>query len=243
MIFHQKRVKDLFSLLSGYKLITVIGAGGKTTLIECASKEIKDKGFSVVMTTTTKILAKEPYLLESQLTEELLSLRPLLRIGGELKDGKLHSVSEETLAKLKRFYDVIFVEGDGAKGRPLKYCAEHEPVIPPSSDFVIVICGLDGLGKKVKDVVFRWELLKEMERFSDESVIDEERFVSIVCKGMVRRISGKRYAICLNKYDTIREKTKIYSISRMLGARTDPDFIFVSSLKYGIFYKLEKEYL
>ena len=41
---------------------------------------------------------------------------------------------------------------------PLKAHASHEPVIPKETNKVIVVIGIDGLGKPIKDVAHRPEL-------------------------------------------------------------------------------------
>ena len=50
----------------------------------------------------------------------------------------------------------ILVEADGAAGKPLKAPDPHEPVIPQSTDRIIGILGLDGVGKPLdSEWVFR----------------------------------------------------------------------------------------
>ena len=41
---------------------------------------------------------------------------------------------------------VVIAEADGARLRPLKAPAEHEPVIPPAADAVVAVAGLDSVG-------------------------------------------------------------------------------------------------
>lgn len=239
-MYHYERVKDLHLLLHPYKFITFIGAGGKTSLSEYMAKNFAKEGLVSVITTTTKIYAKEPFILEDNLTEDLLNKRSFFRIGSELKDGKLHGISLQTLLKLGEFYDFVLIEGDGAKGRPLKYPSFFEPVIPEISDFVILVCGLDGLSKKVNEVVFRWELYCEKEGVRGEDRIDERSFLKLVCGAMLKSVGEKKYAIFLNKYDAQSQKKSIINIATNILNLSNAQFVLISSVNYGIFYVVRK---
>ena len=59
----------------------------------------------------------------------------------EEEPEKIRGLSEEEYRKLKTQCDVLLVEADGAKRKPLKVPAEHEPVIPEDTDMVIGIAG------------------------------------------------------------------------------------------------------
>lgn len=238
-MFHFFRANSVFDFLRGKKFITFIGAGGKTTLSEKISRMFLEAGLNPVITVTTKIYAVEPYILEREISEEVLRSRRFFRVGGDLKEGKLLGVSEETIRVLGEFYDIVLIEGDGSKGRPLKYCGENEPVIPDLTDLVIVVCGLDGLGKPLKEAVFRWEMLKDRKGFDGEEIVGIERFIDIVEKGMLKVRKGMEYAVCLNKYDAVSEKSHIWEILRLLYPKIKPTLFLVSSARYGIFYVFE----
>ena len=45
--------------------------------------------------------------------------------------------------------DLVLAEADGARLHPLKAPADHEPVIPPETDAVVALAGLDCLGRPV----------------------------------------------------------------------------------------------
>ena len=52
---------------------------------------------------------------------------------------------------------MVVIEGDGAKFLPLKVPADHEPVIPPDSDAVIAVAGMDSVGQPIGAVCHRPE--------------------------------------------------------------------------------------
>ncbi|MCX7857993.1 MAG: selenium cofactor biosynthesis protein YqeC [Deltaproteobacteria bacterium] len=234
-MYHFQRRESLCSLFNQYKFVTVIGAGGKTSLIELLAHDFKEKGLSVAITTTTKIYAKDPYVLEDSLRYDLLRSRPFIRVGKEIVNGKLHGISEETLVSLGNFYDLILIEGDGAKGKPLKCPTDYEPVVPSVTDIVVLVCGLDAINKTVEDSVFRWELLREKGIDGGEK-IDEKRFVELLCGYMLKGINDKQYAICFNKYDMWKNKRSITSLISLLTDSKKPEFILVSSILFRSFY-------
>ena len=136
------------------RLVALCGAGGKTSLMFALAREMAAAGERVLVTTTTKIGS----------TEAERALPPGISIshGGKSGDGrKLIGHPPEYLDELKRAgsFDRLLVEADGSRRKPLKAPAAHEPVIPASTDAVIVVAGLSGLGRSLaEETVFRAEL-------------------------------------------------------------------------------------
>ena len=66
------------------------------------------------------------------------------------------------------------IEADGSRGMPLKVPADYEPVIDEDTDEIILITSMKGLGKRVKDVVHRYELLDlDSDRIVDGALIQQ----------------------------------------------------------------------
>jgi probable selenium-dependent hydroxylase accessory protein YqeC len=150
-------------------VITLIGAGGKTTTLAALAREVRSKGWTCVITTTTKIwpVVGVPTL-ETQNTHRLSSeLRSALDRSATVAigrcvgaDGKLHGVPPELICRLAKegASDIILVEGDGAAGRPLKAHGTGEPVVPGCSTCVLLISGIDAVGAATsRDSVHRLE--------------------------------------------------------------------------------------
>jgi probable selenium-dependent hydroxylase accessory protein YqeC len=147
------------------EVISLVGAGGKTTLMFRLAEELLRKGKDVVTTTTTKIM--EPSLKEAPALcvdsdEERLKDYVRNRIGqdhhitiaGErIGTGKLKGISPKLVAELSCIsrIDYILVEADGASGRPVKAPREKEPVIPSCTTLVVAIAGIDGIGAELNE--------------------------------------------------------------------------------------------
>jgi probable selenium-dependent hydroxylase accessory protein YqeC len=165
-------------MLEGGGVVSIVGAGGKTTLLFRLAAELSQEGEAVLTTTTTKMRmpAREqcPTVIVSSLPDEALSrARERLKetphvfaASGHASDqGKLAGFSPEAVEAFWRsgLFQWILVEADGAAQRPLKAPASHEPVIPDGSGWVIGVVGLDAVGKPLHEAwVFRPEQYSEI---------------------------------------------------------------------------------
>jgi len=159
------------------EMISLAGAGGKTTLMFRLAKELVLQGKKVITTTTTKILeplSEETVRLivdsDEKKLQHLVALhldqdRHLTVARERLGSGKLQGVSPEVAANLwnSTGADTVIVEADGAAGRPVKAPREHEPVIPSTTTLVIALLGLDGIGQQLNDEnAFQPELISKV---------------------------------------------------------------------------------
>ena len=142
---------------------SVIGSGGKTSLLAALARELSG---TVVLTTTTHILPFEgmPLLVSPTAADvrAALSESRIICVGSrDEKNGKLvaPSLGIDALATLA---DYVIVEADGARRLPLKAHAPWEPVIPACSDRTILVFGASGLGNPVREKVHRPELFCEL---------------------------------------------------------------------------------
>lgn len=166
---------EAFNIRPG-EVISIVGAGGKTTLMFALAHEIiKDAGGLVITTTTTKIYPPSEsdtrYVLISPDRDEIMDfvLKRGYRYGhitiasGFIPStGKLKGIDPELVPTLSKLATVtaVIVEADGAAKRPLKAPdTDFEPVIPVNSSLVIAVVGLDALGCVMDDQhVFRSEI-------------------------------------------------------------------------------------
>ena len=141
-------------------ILAFVGSGGKTTLIKQMAEQFRRQGKSVLITTTTHMLI-EP---DTLLTDDDAVIRKALNQKGfamaGIPDGeKIKALSQETYLAACDYADMVLVEADGSKHLPLKYPNAAEPVIPENADEIIVVCGLNAIGQKAKDVCHRLDLV------------------------------------------------------------------------------------
>ncbi len=222
------------------EMISLTGAGGKTTLMFRLAHELKSQGRKVLTTTTTKILEpsedESAYLIVSEDETELHTiLKGCLcqyrqvtvakeRIGG----GKLKGISPELADHLweKEDIDFLIIEADGSAGRSVKAPRNGEPVIPSKTTLVVGILGLDGIGKELNDQhVFQPNLVSLLTGIPEGEQMTEEGMALLMThpeglfKGAPKR--ARRIAF-LNKADVSEGLTRGRTIARMIFEREHP---------------------
>jgi probable selenium-dependent hydroxylase accessory protein YqeC len=226
-------------LIVDTQFIAFVGAGGKTSFIEYLAEQTAKGNRKTVITTTTKIYVRKPYVLLTQFRDDNNVAGNPIHAGKTIENGKLTAVTFDDLHELGKVFDTVLIEADGAKGKPLKYPAPHEPVIPPFSGLVFVIAGLDSLFGQIKEKVFRWDILRKKGELSGEETILPELFSLFFTDDvLLKGIGSKPCAILLNKYDTFMQKKVLFRIAREIIEKTGVERIIISSLAFHIFYEI-----
>lgn len=197
-------------------VVAVAGAGGKTTLVYRLVQEARERGMTVLVTTTTHMGALPeavtgPVFVEADGDPEPALRRALARegratlLGRRVREDKREGVAPERVDALATVADLVVVEADGARGRSLKVPAPHEPVIPRSTTLMIVVCGLDVLGAPLDDVlVHRVELVSAATGVGVGEAVDEDTVVAALrhrAGYLSRAPRHGRTAVFLNKVE------------------------------------------
>lgn len=172
------RIRNVSELINpGEQIISLTGGGGKTSLMYLLAQELSEAGKRVISTSTTRIAPPRIsqtgglYLETRQKVSK--GIRRRLDKTGHITVahrylpglGKLEGITVQNAQKLPQIAAAahVIVEADGAKKKPLKAPADHEPVIPEKTDVCIAVMGLDALGKPLeKQWVFRPEIVSEL---------------------------------------------------------------------------------
>ncbi len=182
--------------LTGKGLISIIGAGGKTNLMFRLAKELADSGKRVLTTTTTKIFmptpSQSPFTIIDSSIDELVKksdvrLKSYLHFSAgakyDLPTGKLKGFAPDSIDELwqANLFDWIIVEADGARQKPLKSTASHEPVVPKATTHLILVSGLDALGKPLDEThVHRAKLFSKNTGLSMGGTMDEKAMATSI---------------------------------------------------------------
>ena len=146
-------------------IISVVGAGGKTTHIHrLAEKYLKQGKKVLVITTTHMYLEKDTILeLENDMETSVGRMKDALAQGFCMagspceEERKMGPLSDHVTEQILPAADVVLVEADGAKHRLIKYPDSTEPVIYPGSSEIHIVMGMAAAGKKCRDVAHRTE--------------------------------------------------------------------------------------
>lgn len=188
------------------EVISLIGGGGKTTTLYTLANELKEIGHKVLVTTTTAIYSPESgydyYFLEDLENDFGPKEGSITVLGSRIKNGKLLGLTLDKVANLieRQLFDFILIEADGAKCKPIKVPASHEPVVPDKTTKTLGVIGLDALDKKIEDIAHRPEIFAKVTNKKLSDRIDEDTIISCVLseKGLFKGACGRRILI-LNK--------------------------------------------
>ena len=173
-------------------IISVVGSGGKTTLIKQLSSRYRSEGKTVLVTTTTHMFIEEDTLLTDDAEKIIGVLQETGYAMAGIPEGeKIKALSRETFDTVCACADVVLVEADGSKRLPLKYPNASEPVIPENTDQILVVCGLNAIGQKAKDVCHRLELVKACLGIEEDTVISAEHVQKLVTEGYLKPLRQK----------------------------------------------------
>ena len=202
-------------------VISLVGAGGKTSLMFKLAHELSRTGGSVLTTTTTKILEPEPdqsscVIVSDSVTrlidraKELIDKHHHMTMArAKLPDtDKLIGISTAAIDTLwdSNLFRWMVVEADGAAGRPLKAPADHEPVIPDCTSCLVGLAGLNGIGRPLTNQwIFRPERFAELSGIALNSRVTETAVADVIThnKGLFKNAPAKAARIAfLNQADT-----------------------------------------
>ena len=232
--------------------ISIVGAGGKTTLLYLLGNHLRDAGFKVLLTTTTMVYypdADENFnnitLWGSHIIEQ--------GIGQEFEQDKrkIKGFEKEEMECFVRSglfneFDFVLIEADGAKRMPIKAPNENEPVIIDYSDIVIGVVGLDSLGKVINEENTHRpaELIKIFNKDLGDIINENDiKNLSLSENGLFKNspVLAKKVLV-LNKADS-PEKLKsgkriIDLLINELKGLNKIDYLMISSLEKGKIHKV-----
>lgn len=158
--------------ISRFRLISVTGGGGKTSLVFALGKYFANRERTVI-TTTTKMYRPDESLCDSLIVAPIetcsqkisLMKTPSLTVAAKENLGEKiigFSTDETEFMLAKSGSDKIIVEADGSRGMSLKAYESWEPPVPPSTECQIVVLGADVLcGALTNANTFRFDILNE----------------------------------------------------------------------------------
>ncbi|MBE6027718.1 MAG: putative selenium-dependent hydroxylase accessory protein YqeC [Clostridiales bacterium] len=193
--------------LPEHAVISVVGAGGKTSLIFAWARELAAAGKSVVITTTTHMYRPE------RLEED--GIRIVVSDDPDRPD-KVMAPPVDVLESLRDTADVVLIEADGSRRMPLKWPGDREPVIPDYTDITVCVAGLSAVGKRTEDVVFRADELPE-------AIKSDTVDVNLLHKILASRSGGQKgvrgeFRVFLNQVDDdIDRIAASYRLQQILG--------------------------
>lgn len=244
---------DAFEVRAG-DVVSLVGAGGKTTTLYGLVTELRRLGLSVVATTTTHTQTPDspttapPIVFASEEENWLQSVRARLDrygavtvVGARKREDKLKGLEPEDIDPLRGMADCVIIEADGARGRSLKAPAPHEPAVPEWTTSTIIIAGIDVLGRRLDDEsVHRLDVVQELCGAAKGSPIVEEVIALALVRGYFPTVpKTSRKIVFLNKVDDTLLK-QAETVGELLLSAGAPEVIFGEAIQpNGCFYNMK----
>ncbi len=180
-------------------LTSLIGSGGKSTMLRLLGRELAAHG-RVILCATAKMRPVEGFRL--LLSPDEAALEAALARHGAVCAGSLFAPGPKLVAPelpmetLLAHADYVLAEADGSAMLPLKAHAEHEPPVAPESGQSIMLVGASGLGRPIVQAVHRPE---RFARLAGVSVSDE---ATPECVARVLLAEGLYTRVFINQFDS-----------------------------------------
>lgn len=175
------------------QVISIVGAGGKTSLMFKLAEELR-KDNKVAIITTTKIYKPQlnqydKLILKSHcnLSDSLKKLRPYKNgcyvIADDINnDNKLTGLKDKDIEIIIKNFDYTLIESDGAKRKFLKAWREDEPVISKFTTKTIGVMNIKSLGMSINsENIHRVDKFLALTGGKLQKTVSIEDLIKIIC--------------------------------------------------------------
>lgn len=194
------------------EIITVVGAGGKTSLINYIANKYKDR-VKILLTTTTKIyvpskdLYKYIYMLDENKKIDIHTDLGIIVIGKSInEEKKIIGLDFKDLKYFTPKFDLTLIEGDGSKRKKLKGWNDKEPVVYPKSTKTIGILDITSYNMEISDEnIHRLEELRKITNINNKVEINNLVDIVLNKNGLFKNACGQK-VLLINKIKSSYDK-------------------------------------
>jgi len=197
--------------ISSGDVAAFVGAGGKSSAILTIADELSEAGITVLAVPTTKLFVSEaekigPLVtaedadeLRAKVEEALSGGASRVVVGsGLLSKNRVGGVEPGVVSSLASLVDVVLVEADGSRRRPIKGTAAHEPVLPDAATLVIAVGNISAFGMPVdEEHVHRPELFSKLTGIGPGQSITARAFARALAEGSLGEIPDEARSAAL----------------------------------------------
>jgi len=192
-------------------VVSIVGAGGKTSLMFRLAHEARARDMKVLVTTSTRIVVPEPSEydvldLSGRLFLDQTIAVPGVYVGGlpDSLPGKMCGIRRDLPARLRQQFDLVLIEADGAACKPLKGWRNGEPVIDEATSCTIGVLDIQTIGTIVSEqAIHRLEIFCRLTGAEPGEMISIGHLLRIICHddGLFSQALG-REILFLNKVES-----------------------------------------
>lgn len=197
-------VQDYFPFFDGKKhVISLVGGGGKSTLLAYLAERFAACGMRTAIMTTTRMACPGHICRTMEDCRALWAQGEYAACGEITENGKFREPEEALLKALLEEADTVIVEADGAHMLACKAPAEHEPAILPQSDIVIGVMGIEVLGGAVGEVCHRPQHVCALLGCDENHLLTAADLADIFvsAKGAKKNVGTRAFYAVINKCD------------------------------------------
>ena len=230
-------------------IITIIGAGGKTSLMFSASSLLRND-YKVLVTTTTHI-----YIPDNNLYDKIIMLthfenenynnilqnnkNGVYVIGSHIvNNSKIKGLTFDMLDKITPYFDVVIIEGDGSKEKSLKGWNDNEPVIYPKTTKTIGIVDISSIGIDINEEnIHRVDKFLEIINDYSNNKVNIEHLEKLILneKGLFKFSKGEKI-LFINKVENINKRKNALNIIKDIKNENQS---YIDKFVYGSIFNNE----
>ena len=230
-------------------IITIIGAGGKTSLMFSASSLLRND-YKVLVTTTTHI-----YIPDNNLYDKIIMLthfenenynnilqnnkNGVYVIGSHIvNNSKIKGLTFDMLDKITPYFDVVIIEGDGSKEKSLKGWNDNEPVIYPKTTKTIGIVDISSIGIDINEEnIHRVDKFLEIINDYSNNKVNIEHLEKLILneKGLFKFTKGEKI-LFINKIEDINKRKNALNIIKDIKNENQS---YIDKFVYGSIFNNE----
>lgn len=240
-------MNDLIKVKNG-DVISIVGSGGKTSLMYFISKKIKQK--KVLVSTTTKIRIPDSdfydyiaFDIENAKRIKEKDDKGIYVFANKINDNKLSSFELEELKDLSKGFDNVVLEADGSKEKLIKAWNDNEPVILEGTTKTVGVLNLDILGKKVNE-----ENIHRLDKFIDITSalngeeINEYDLIKLVINknGLFKNALGQKILFINAVENSDKKRAAKFIADYLIESNYKLDYIVFGSIVEGEFELYDK---
>lgn len=234
------RLSKLLNLNKG-DLASIVGAGGKTSLMFTLAEELR-RDYKILVTTTTKIFVpeKEQYDFMAIGEENFQGIgysnnKGIYVYGDSIsQEGKIIGISTRILNTQLPCFDLVLAEADGSKGKPIKGWNKSEPVISHETTKTIGVLSIESIGKVINEKnVHRVDEFLNITNAVENGIISMENILSVIFNpnGLFRYSVGEKI-LFINKVETNEQKILVNELMHYIERRNNTDSL-LNKIIYG----------
>jgi len=197
-------------------VVSIVGGGGKTSLMFRLAHELAADGRSVITTTTTRIIPPAPEESECLVLEDdedrlITRAREALKVYRHITLARSRPNADKLIGLLPttvdslhnlEIADYIVNEADGAASRPLKAPNPTEPVFPSNTSLTVAMVGIEAVGRRlVSENVFRVEHVSRLTGLTEGELVTMEAVSLLLThpQGIIQYAPAGRIIPFINK--------------------------------------------